>query len=159
MPNSPDPAEVKKQLEAMAGQTIDVTPEQLIQFVFPIGEHDTTNGIVAFRNLLGFKSCVASTLLDASGSAFTGPTGNTTFLLSNVICLPAVHSLAEPVYLLATAQSSTPFYVTTTHTLVGGGTDVQITIFAWDVKGSPASNVTVHWRLRVISNQIIGAAG
>jgi hypothetical protein len=159
MPQSSNPAEVKKQLEAMAGQAIDITPDQLVLFQFPIGEHDTTNGIVAFRNLFGFKSCVPSTLLDASGSVFTGPAGNTTFLLSNVICLPPVHSLAEPVYLLATAQSTTPFYVTTTHTLVGGGTDLQITVFAWDAKGSPAPNVTVHWRLRVVSNQIIGAAG
>ena len=159
MPKSPDPAEVKKQLEAVAGQAVDITPDQPILFVFPIGEHDTDNGIVAFRNLFGFKSCVASTLLDASGSAFTGTAGNATFLLSNVICLPPVHSLAEPVYLLATAQSSTPFYVTTTHALVGGGTDVQVNIFAWDAKGSPAPNVTVHWRLRVVSNQIIGAAG
>ena len=159
MAKSPDPAGVKMELEAMAGQAIDVTPDQLILFQFPIGEHDLDNAIVAFRNLFGFKSCVNSTLLDASGSVFTGAAGSTTFLLSTVICLPPVHSLAEPVYLLATAQSTAPFYVTTTHAIVGGGTDLQVTVFAWDAKGNPAPNVTVHWRLRVVSNQIVGAAG
>jgi hypothetical protein len=101
------------------------------------------------------KLCTASPLLDASGATTTGAAGNVTFLLSNVICLPPARSLAEPINLLATAHSTTPFYVTTTHTLVSG-TDVQITLFAWDAKGNPAPNVTVHWRCRVVSNQIIG---
>ena len=156
MPKTPDPAEAKKQLEAMAGQEIDITPEQLAIFQFPLGAHDTTDGIVASRLIFPpRKFCTATPLLDASGATFTGPAGNVTFLLSNVICLPPVRSLAEPINLLATAHSTTPFYVTTTHTLVGGN-DVQITLFAWDAKGNPAPNVPVHWRCRVVSNQIIG---
>ena len=160
MPETPVPAEAKKQLEAMVGQEIDIdiTPEQVALFQFPTGAHDTTDGIVASRSVFIVpprKFCTATPLLDASGAATTGTAGNVTFLLSNVICLPPVRSLAEPVNLLATAHSTTPFYVTTTHTLVGG-TDVQITLFAWDAKGSPAPNVTVHWRCRVVSHQIIG---
>jgi hypothetical protein len=54
--------------------------------------------------------------------------------------------------LLATAQSTTPFYVTTTHAIVGGGTDIQITLFAWDHNGKPAPNVSVHWRCRAVSH-------
>jgi hypothetical protein len=156
MPKTPDPAEVKKQLEAMAGQEVDITPDQIAILQFPLGAHDITEGVVASRIIFPpRKICTPSPLLDASGAAFTGAAGNVTFLLSNVICLPPVRSLAEPVNLLATAHSTTPFYVTTTHTLVAG-TDVQITLFAWDPKGNPAPNVSVHWRCRVVSNQIIG---
>jgi hypothetical protein len=157
MAKTPDPAEVKKRLEALAGQELDITPEQAISLAFPIGAHDITDGVVASRLIIlpPRKICTPSPLLDASGATFTGAAGNVTFLLSNVICLPPVRSLAEPINLLATAHSTTPFYVTTTHTLVGG-TDVQITLFAWDSKGNPAPNVQVHWRCRVVSNQIIG---
>ena len=50
MPKTPDPAEVKKQLEALAGQ--ELTPEQAISLTFPLGAHDTTDGIVASRLIL-----------------------------------------------------------------------------------------------------------
>jgi hypothetical protein len=153
MPNTPDPAEAKKQLEALLGHEIDIdiTPEQAVVFEFPIGAHDTTNGIVRSRLIFPpSKICTPSTLLDASGATTTGGAGNVTFLLSNVICLPGGQLAAEPINLLATAHSTTPFYVTTTHTLVPPGTDVQITLFAWDARGNPAPNVTVHWRCRVV---------
>jgi hypothetical protein len=39
-------------------------------------------------------------------------------------------ALAEPINVVATARSTTPFFVTTTHELVNNGTDVQITVFA-----------------------------
>jgi hypothetical protein len=153
MPKTPDPAEVKKQLEALAGQELDITPELAVVLTFPIGAHDITNGIVASRTILS-KSCTSSSLLDASGATFTGPAGNVTFVLSNVICLPPGF-LTEPINLLATAHSSnTPFYVTTFHTLLGN--DVEITLFAWDPKGNPAPKVQVHWRCRVVWNPIIG---
>ena len=158
MAESPDPAEVKKQLEAIAGRTIEISPEQIKLFSFPVGAHDVTDGTVEWENIFGFKSCIASSLLDASGAVTTGTAGNVTFLLSNVICLPQVRSLAEPVHLVATAQNPTnptPFYVTTTHAIVAGGTDVQVTVFAWDAKGNPAPSVLVHWRCRVVSNPII----
>ena len=155
MPETPDPAEAKKQLEALFGHEIDIdiTQEQAAVFEFPIGAHDTTNGVVRSRLIFPpTKICTPSTLLDASGATATGGAGNVTFLLSNVICLPP-GLLAEPINLLATAHSTTPFYVTTTHVLVGSGTDVQITLFAWDAKGNPAPNVTVHWRCRVVLRQ------
>ena len=105
MAKSPDPAEVKKQLEAIAGRTIEISPEQIKLFSFPVGAHDVTDGTVEWENIFGFKSCIASSLLDASGAVTTGTAGNVTFLLSNVICLPQVRSLAEPVHLVATAQT------------------------------------------------------
>ena len=51
MPKTPDPAETKKQIEAMVGRELDLTPEQVLSFSFPIGAHDITNGIVASRTL------------------------------------------------------------------------------------------------------------
>lgn len=157
MPKTPDPAEIKKQLEAMAGQELDITPEQAISLTIPLGAHDVTEGVVASRIIIlpPRKICTPSPLLDASGATFTGAAGNVTFLLSDVVCLPPVRSLAEPINLLATAHTTTPFYVTATHAIVGS-TDVKITLFAWDPKGNPAPNVPVHWRCRVVSNQIIG---
>ena len=153
MPKTPDPAETKKQIEAMVGRELDLTPEQVLSFSFPIGAHDITNGTVASRTITipPAKICTPSPLLDASGAASTGPAGNITFLLSTVICAPGA-IYAEPVNLLATAHSNSPFYVTTAHAIVGGGTDVQITLFAWDHTGKPAPNVSVHWRCRVVSH-------
>jgi len=79
MANSPDPAEVKKQLEAIAGRTIEISPEQIKLFSFPVGAHDVTDGTVEWENIFGFKSCIASSLLDASGAVTTGTAGNVTF--------------------------------------------------------------------------------
>lgn len=156
MAQSSDPADVKKQMEAAAGQAIDIPADQLIKLNWPIGAHDTTDGIVASRGIfVGSKSCSFQTLLDASGSVVTDAGGSTTFLLSNSICLPAVRNLAEPVHLVATVQSAAPFYVTANHAVVAGGTDVQISLFAWDAKGNPAPGTLLNWRCRVVSTLIL----
>jgi hypothetical protein len=81
------------------------------------------------------KSCRDATLLDASGVSFTEADGTRAILLSDFVCFPQLRSLAEPLNVLATARSTTRFFVTTTHALVNSGTDVQITVFAWDAKG------------------------
>jgi hypothetical protein len=154
---NPNPTEVKKQLEAIAGQEIDAAPEQIISLWFPVGAHDYNSGTVLWRSaILPGRNCVSSSLLDASGASSTGAAGNRVFLLSDFICLPQVRSLAEPINVVATARSTAPFYVTVTHTLVNNATDVQITVFAWDAKGNPAPNVTFDWRCRLVSNPIIG---
>jgi hypothetical protein len=75
--------------------------------------------------------------------------------LSDVVCLPLVRSLAEPINLLASPHTSSPCYVTTGHSVVAGN-DVQMTVSSWDPAGNPAPGVAVHWRCRVVSNQIIG---
>jgi hypothetical protein len=75
MPETPDPGEAKKQLEALLGHEIDIdiTPEQAAVFEFPIGAHDTTNGVVRSRLIFPpTKICTPSTLLDASGATTTG---------------------------------------------------------------------------------------
>ncbi|HKD69470.1 MAG TPA: hypothetical protein VKB84_21705 [Candidatus Binataceae bacterium] len=159
--------ELKKQLEAAAGHPIDIDAEQLIKiFMFPVGALDYTpqdgNGSVKWRGLIiPITSCNPATLLDASGSLSTGADGQRTFLLSQEVCLPLQRSLAEPVNVVATARSTTPFFVTTTHSLVQDdpanplSSDVQITVFTWNASGAPAPNVTFDWRCRAVSNTII----
>jgi hypothetical protein len=167
-PEKVNPAEVKKQLEAIAGHAIDIDPELLIKtFWYPIGAVDYTdwqngNGSVKWQGIaFPFKRCEPAILLDASGALSTGADGKRVFLLSEVVCLPQQRLLAEPINVVATARSSSPFFVTTTHLLVQDdpndpySTDVQITVFAWDANGAAAPNVTFDWRCRVVSNQII----
>ena len=150
-------ANIKKQLEALTGQKIDFSAEQLIKVLsYPIGAYDYTDGSAAWRwIILPGKACSDATLLDASGVSFTEADGTRAFLLSDFVCFPQLRSLAEPINVVATARSTTPFFVTTTHALINNGTDVQITVFAWDAKGAAAPNVTFDWRCRVVSNQII----
>lgn len=157
-----DLTEVKKQLESIAGQKIDI-PEHLIKFFrWPSGAHDFTDGTVLWRSIIfPGHSCVASTLLDGSGVTASGANGQVTFLLSTFICLPLVRSLAEPVNIVATARSTSPFFVTMTHTMVvdpndaQSFNDVQFTAFVWDANGKPAPGIPLDWRCRVVSNQII----
>ena len=156
MPGTLEPLEAKKQLEAMAGHELGFGPEQVAILRYATGAHNTNDGIVASQSVVFVgKFCTPSPLLDASGATTTGAAGNVTFFLSDVVCLPLVRSLAEPINVLATARSSTPCYVTSTYALVAG-TDVQLTLSAWDAVGKPAPNVPVHWRCRLVSSQIIG---
>jgi hypothetical protein len=153
---SPNPADVKKQLEAIAGHEIDLGPEQLINLWYPAGAYDYTNGSSVLKSfLLPGKQCNSATLLDVSGFSSTTAAGNRVFLLSDFVCLPPVRSFAEQINVIATASSATPIFVTTTHALINNATDVQITIFAWDANGVAAPNVGFNWRCRLVSNQII----
>jgi hypothetical protein len=146
---------IKKQLETLTGHKIDVSAEELIKVItYPIGAYHTTAGRAVWR-LITFpgkvKSCTDCTLLDVSGVSSTEADGTRVFLLSDFVCFPEYHSLSEPTNVLATARSTTPFFVTTTHELVNNGTDLQITVFAWDPKGAAAPNVTFDWRCRVVN--------
>jgi hypothetical protein len=159
----PTAAEAKKQLEAIAGEAIEA--EQLIAFRFPVGAFDYTSGSSAWRRLIVFPqpslTCNDANLLDASGLVTTGANGQITFLLSNFVCLPLVRAFAAPISLLATARSASPFFVTTTCTLVpdpnnaSSNNDLQITLYAWDANGAPAPSVSIDWRCRLVSLPII----
>jgi hypothetical protein len=158
-----DPAEVKKQLEALAGQKIDIPEDQIAIFRWPVGAHDYVDGTVLWRSIIfPGQNCIASTLLDGSGVTATGANGQVTFLLSSFICLPLVRSLAEPVNVLATPRTTTPVFVTATHILVldpnnpHSYNDVQITVYSWDTNVALAPGVPFDWRCRLVSNQIIG---
>lgn len=156
-----NPAEIKKHLEALTGQKIDIPEAQLINLWFPTGVHDFADGVTAWRSIIALfpRRCQDSSLLDASGTSSTDANGKRTFLLSDVICLPQARLLAEPSTVLATPRSTSPFYVTTEHMIVNPNTynsDVQITVYAWDKGGNAAPNVTFDWRCRVVSLPVIG---
>jgi len=153
-----NPPNIKKQLETLTGNKIDVSAEELIKVLrYPVGAYDYTDGSAAWRWIFfPGKSCSDASLLDVSGVSFTEADGTRVFLLSDFVCFPLNRpTLAEPINVVATARSTTPFFVTTTHALVNNGTDVQITVFAWDDKGAAAPNVTFDWRCRVVSIPVI----
>ena len=162
-PEKTSAAEAKKQLEAIAGTGIET--EQLHGFRFPVGAFDYTTGSSSWRSIIVFPqpslTCSDANLLDASGLATTGANGQAVFLLSNFVCLPLVRAFAAPISILATARSSTPFFVTATLTLVpdpnnaASNNDVEITLYAWDANGKPAPSVSIDWRCRVVSLPII----
>jgi hypothetical protein len=62
---------------------------------------------------------------------------------------------------VTTARSANPFFATATCTLVADPNnpasmnDLQITLYAWDANGRPASEVFIDWRCRLISLPII----
>ena len=157
------PEEAKKRLEAIAGRPLET--EQLRAFRFPVGAFDYTLGSSAWRSLIVFPQsglrCNEANLLDASGLATTGANGEATFLVSSFVCLPLVRAFAAPISVLATARSDSPFFVTTTCTLVpdpnnaASANDLQITLYAWDANGKPAPSVSIDWRCRLVSLPII----
>ncbi len=148
--------DVKKQLEALVGHQIDVSAEQLFRLWFPAGSYAYGDGTVTWRSiLLPGKSCYSASLLDASGVSSTGADGKRVFLLSDFVCFPQVYSLAEPINVVATPRSASPFFLTMTHSLVNAASDVEITVFTWDANGAAAPNVVFDWRCRVVSVQII----
>ena len=159
---NPTSAETRKQLEAIAGTGIE--PEQLLGFRFPVGAFDYTEGSSSWRSIIIFPqplTCTDANLLDASGLTTTGANGQVKFLLSSFVCLPLVRAFAAPINVVATARSSSPFFVTATLTLVkdpnnpASNNDVEITLYAWDAAGKPAPSVSIDWRCRVVSLPII----
>src|SRR3954447_23129742 len=159
---NPISAETTKQLEALAGTGIQ--PEQLFGFRFPVGAFDYTAGSSSWRSIIIFPqplTCADANLLDASGLSTTGANGQATFLLSSFVCLPLVRAFAAPVNVVATARSSSPFFVPATLTLVRdpnnatSNNDVEIMLYAWDAAGKPAPSVSIDWRCRVVSLPII----
>jgi hypothetical protein len=156
--------DIKAALEAFTGSAIDATNQQLEQRIrfltIPYSTYaftPATIGEVVSRSIFPFisRSCAASELLDVSSSSTTGSTGSVTLLINDFICPNDVGRIyGEPVNIVATPVSTTPVYVTITHSLVTIPPstfvqNVQINIFTWDAKGAPAPNVTVNWRCRV----------
>ncbi|HEU4933632.1 MAG TPA: hypothetical protein VFT48_16215 [Pyrinomonadaceae bacterium] len=70
------------------------------------------------------------------------------FYLTNFLC-PANKIYSLPINVLATPISTKLFFLTLQHELVNNGTDVKITVFAWNANGGPAAGVVFNWRCRV----------
>jgi hypothetical protein len=159
-------AEVKQQLEAVAGHAIDGTPDQLLKAWYPAGAvlyprggpADPDPSYVLSRNILSPGSfCTQNGLLDASGASTTGSDGRRAFRLSEFACYLSGYRLLDPVNFVATPRASTPSFVTFTSTLItqGENFDVSITVFTWNADGAAAPNVDFDWRCRVVAQQKI----
>ena len=153
---------LQKELEDLAGKDIDISLDKLMHFIFPIASHsyDDTGEVTFQRIFYPGKSCSQMRLLDVAGNSSTADDGKRVFLLSDFLC-STNNSFAAPVNLVATPRSTSPCYTTTTLNLVPDPsqpnffTDVQITVFTWSPNGSPAPNVSVDWRCRLVSFEII----
>lgn len=153
-------ADIKKQLENIAGHEIETDVAQLRWIWYPVAAYDYSDGLVSEQNVFfPAKRCNNARLLDVSGASYTGSDGKRVFRLSSFICLPEYRLLNEPVNLLVTARSSNPFLLTATHTLISPGdirqSDVEITVHGWDTNGTAAPGLPFHWRCRVHAPGII----
>jgi hypothetical protein len=154
---SPRPEDIKKQLEAITGHDLRVPPDQLIKLFYAASTYSYSDGNTCWRGIFfPFKSCVGATLLDVSGAGFTDTNGQSVFLLSDFVCFAQVNQLADPINVVATPRTTSPLFLTETHTLFNNNSDVQISVFTWDANGKPAPSVTFDWRCRVVSVPIIG---
>ncbi|HJR12196.1 MAG TPA: hypothetical protein VJ823_12405 [Rhodanobacteraceae bacterium] len=153
-------AELKKQLEALAGHEIDLSPAQIFNLWYPVGANSTSDGSTTWRNIFfPGKRCNNATLLDVDGTSSTGSNGQRTFLLSDALCW-SVFDFAYPANVLATPRGASPYFLTTTYQTLSGppgspNIDLQITVYSWLPGGAAAPNVTFDWRCRVISVPII----
>jgi hypothetical protein len=159
-------AELKTRLEEIAGRKLDMTDEQLLSFVFPIGastfiaKHDFDDDAWITRERLIFPSPVCSdgNLLDTSGLSATESNGQVAFRLRKLVCgRDSIGIFNEPVNLVATPQGASPFFITMRHQLIKDPslpyfTDVEITASAWHPDTTVAANVRFYWRCRVAAD-------
>jgi hypothetical protein len=157
---NPDVQAIRKHLEEATGQKLDIPDDLIRQFRYPVGAHNYSDGDVLWRSIFfPGKSCVDSSLLDASGSSTTGSNGSVVVPLSSVLC--EIPTLAAPVNVQATVRGTAPAFLTMTYALVPNPNfptsfnDVNITVYTWDANGKPAPNVVFDWRCRVVSIPII----
>jgi hypothetical protein len=177
--NDPNSADIKAALEAFAGHPIDASARQVEQqlrvLTIPFGSYSFTPagtpgetgdniGQVVSRSII-FPvpptpifptSCTTSELLDVSGTVNTSNTGSITFRLTSFLCPNEPGRIySNPVNIQAAPISTTPVFLTVTFSMVVASSnttasDIEITIFAWNANGRPASaSVEVHWRCRV----------
>lgn len=107
---------------------------------------------VTYERVFPFEISYTNTpLLDVAGTSTTDENGQVTFLVSTFVAGLIGFTLAEPVNVEATPRTSTPFFVTTTHAIIGvvaEDSDAQITVYAWTPDGKPAANLEFDWRCR-----------
>jgi hypothetical protein len=156
----PSAEEIKRQLEALVGHPLDISPDQLILFRYPVGSYAflgfDENAHATWRSIFfPRKFCNDATLLEVCGASLTGANGKSVFRLSDVVCFGQVNQLSDPVNVVVTPRSDKPFYTTVTYTFVNSNADLEITVFAWDAAGAPAANVAFDWRCRVVSVPVI----
>jgi hypothetical protein len=155
-------AEIKKQLEAIAGHEIDLKEDVLIpQLFFFVASYNRVEKSAVTKQsiILPIKTCNDATVIDVYGVSSTGGDGKRIFQLRDFICVDVPSSIvfSEPVNVVATPRSEGPFFLTMTHAvrITADITDVQITVFAWNANGEPAPNVPFDWRCRAQVNSFV----
>ena len=160
--------DLKKQLEAIVGHTLTSEELQTINLIQSVATSNIIlDGSITRRSIIFFgpNACVQSRLLEVSGFATTGSDGKAVFRLNSFLCpfggvgpvIPPSGAAAalpfakysQPVNVVATPLSSSPFFLTLGRSLVDNGADVEIKVSTWDADGAAAPNVSFDWRCRV----------
>ncbi len=155
--------ELKKQIETIVGHDIDPNVERTINVFHPAGSYALffmdQSAQACWRRIFPFpgKDCSIVRLLEATGVSSTLADGKRVFQVSDVVCPEgALWSFGEPINVVATALAESPILLTMTYSLISQGPDpsfqpdVQMTVFAWNIDGSPAPNVVFDWRCRAV---------
>ena len=147
MSTQPD---TKKQLEAILGHELGADAVQLITLIQPVASSTESEGSVTQRDLIVARPnrCYSTRLLDVGGFDTTGSNGKSVFRLTDFLCGVGFWFL-QPINVVATPFSSTPFFLTVVHSLLNNGADVEIRVSTWDANGAAAPNVSFNWRCRV----------
>lgn len=142
----PKEAEIKAQLEKILDH--DLGPGAGINLIAEVALFSRSEGFTTWTTFgERFNKCRRTELLDVSGYARTGSDGTIRFRLASFHC-PSDTSPSpdEPINVLATPFSSTPCFLTMTHSVKGR--DVEIEVLSWDVNGAAAPHVSFNWRCR-----------
>ena len=140
----------KAHIEGLLGEKVADDALALIQIWQDVAIVTSSSSRTVQRNTTVNRPnrCFENRAMDVSGSATTQANGQVTFNLTNFLC-PANEIYSLPINVLATPISAKPFFLTVQHELVNNGTDVKITVFAWNANGGPAAGVVFNWRCRV----------
>jgi hypothetical protein len=141
----------QQQLEAILDRKLGDEELQLIPLIESFAIHTITECTVVQRNIILAtpNSCYGSRVMDISSYAVTGSNGQSVLRLTKFMCPSSDERFHGPINVVATPFSTKPFFVTVSHSLINNGADVEIKVFAWKPNGTPAANVTFHWRCRV----------
>ena len=153
----------KSHLEALAGRPISpIVPVGAISLFYFLGSvvgiqdlanQELPSSFVTWKNLI-FDQATHTTdvsMLDVTGVSGTGLDGKSVFLLTTFV--GSEIDAAEPVNFTATVRGNAPSILSWEYRLANS--DLEVTVYAWDLQGNPAPNVVFDWRCRFVS----GAAG
>lgn len=148
-------ADIKKHLEAASNHEVTLTEDRMRSLWYPAGAYSIDDGTVTSRTFLPLfpgKSCAPYALIDVTGASSTGPDGTAVLTVSAFTC--ASSTFAEPSNVVATPRTTSPVFLTMTHSLTAAN-DLQINVFTWDANGKPAPDVEFDWRCRAVSVTVI----
>ncbi len=139
----------KKQTEAVSDSKAGESAAAAVANFPAVALNTKMAGVTTkIHQLIKKKACHDSHILDINGFAATAANGQKVFRLTDFMC-PQGEEFNSPINVVATPIGSKPFFLTVKAVLVNLGTDVEITVFAWDANGVPAPNVSFNWRCRV----------